>query len=299
MDEQKPVLTRRNFLRAGSCVALGGLMGAVLPGSASAESVEKSRVVLIRNQDVLNDSGNLNGQTLAEMLDEAVMALHSSTSAEEAWKRIAGPDEVVGIKSNHWNALRTPRELEDAIRARLIQAGVKPDNIAVDDRGALRNPVFQNCTALINSRPMRAHHWAGLGTLLKNYIMFVPEPWKYHDNACENLGAIWKLPHVSGRTRLNILVMLTPLFHGVGPHNFSERYVWQYKGLIVSADPVAADATGSRIIQAKRNLFFGKESPISPQPRHILAADVKFGLGRFQTEHIELIARGWDEDRLI
>lgn len=121
----------------------------------------------------------------------------------------------------------------------------------------------------------------------------------YHGNACEKLGAIWQKPHVTGKTRLNILVMITPLFHGVGPHHFSRKYTWPYNGLIVSADPVAADATGARIIQVKRNDYFGKERLISPRPLHIEAADTRFGLGNSHSERIELIKLGWDEDILI
>ena len=45
--------------------------------------------------------------------------------------------------------------------------------------------------------------------------------------------------------RLNILVMLTPQFHGVGPHSFSSRFTWPYGGLLVGTDPVAVDATGA------------------------------------------------------
>jgi hypothetical protein len=148
-------------------------------------------------------------------------------------------------------------------------------------------------------RPMRTHHWSGLGTLLKNYIMFVPSPWAYHGNACESLGSIWNKPEIKGKTRLNVLVMLTPQFHGIGPHHFSKTYVWSYGGLIVSADPVAADATGARIIQAKRNFFFGEERPISPPPRHIEAADATYGVGNSRPERIELVKLGWDQDILI
>ena len=129
--------------------------------------------------------------------------------------------------------------------------------------------------------------------------MFTPRPSAYHGNSCENLGAIWQLPHVKGKTRLNILVMLTPLFHGLGPHYYSSRYIWPYGGLIVSTDPVAADATGARIIQAKRNEHFGRESPISPPPHHIATADTHFGLGNSRPDRIELIRLGWEEDALI
>jgi hypothetical protein len=93
--------------------------------------------------------------------------------------------------------------------------------------------------------------------------------------------------------------MLTPLFHGIGPHHYSSRYVWPYAGLIVSTDPVAADATGARIIEAKRNAFFGGSRPISPPPLHIAAADTRFGLGYSSPERIELIRMGWGDQILI
>jgi uncharacterized Fe-S center protein len=146
---------------------------------------------------------------------------------------------------------------------------------------------------------MRTHDWSGLGTLLKNYIMFVSQPWMYHGNACEKLGAIWQKSYVKDKTRLNILVMMTPLFHGVGPHHYSKSYIWPYCGLVVSTDPVAADAIGADIIQAKRNEYFGKERPISPRPLHIEAADTRYGLGNSQPARMELIKLGWEEGVLV
>jgi hypothetical protein len=146
---------------------------------------------------------------------------------------------------------------------------------------------------------MRTHYWSGLGTLIKNYILFTPRPSDYHDNACENLGAIWHFPQVKGKTRLNILVMLTPQFHGVGPHSFSKEYIWNYGGLIVSTDPVSADATGASIIQAKRDAFFGAHKPISPPLNHITTADTRFHLGNSRPEMIEVIKVGWEGGILI
>jgi hypothetical protein len=262
-------------------------------------SKEKSRVVLIRNKDVLDDRGNIWPEILEEMLDRAVSDLLGVGDPLSGWRQLVRPDDIVGIKSNVWYHLPTPRALETAIHKRLRDIGVRKENISIDDRGVLRDPVFQQSTALINTRPMRTHHWSGLGTLLKNYIMFTPHPYKYHPNACENLGALWQLPQVAGKTRLNILVMLTPQLHGVGPHSFSKKYIWSYCGLIVSTDPVAADATGARIIQAKRNLFFEKEKPIRPSPHHIAVADSRFGLGNSHPDRIELVKLGWKKDMLI
>ena len=98
---------------------------------------------------------------------------------------------------------------------------------------------------------------------------------------------------------MNILVMLTPQFHGVGPHSYSPRFVWTYGGLIVGADPVAVDTTGARIIAAKRREFFGEERPISPPPHHILYADTRYGLGVSDPEQIEVVRIGWQQDALI
>jgi hypothetical protein len=299
MEVEKKVITRRDFIRVGSCLTMGSIMGLPLIGSVAAKNSEMSRVVLVRDENVVDRRGQLNQGILQNMLDQAVTALMDTTDPVLAWKQLVKPVDIVGIKTNVWHHLPTPEPLEAAIWKRLLDVGVKKENIAADDRGVLRNPVFEGATALINVRPMRSHDWSGLGTLIKNYIMFVPHPWKYHDNACEGLGAIWQLPHVVGKTRLNILVMLTPLFHGVGPHHYSSKYTWSYSGLIISRDPVAADATGARIIQAKRNAFFGAEKPIRPPPRHIAAADTRFGLGNSRSEKIQLIKLGWEEELLI
>ncbi|MBW1861187.1 MAG: hypothetical protein JRJ02_02275, partial [Deltaproteobacteria bacterium] len=226
MEDKKKVITRRDFIRAGSCVAMGGLIGLPLLGNSHAKKPSMSRVVLVRDKSVFDSQGLSSPGVLQEMLDRAVTALLEEADPVSAWKQLVKPNDIVGIKSNVWRHLPTPAPLEEAVRKRLMDAGIKKEQIAIDDRGLLRNPLFERSTALINVRPMRTHHWSGLGTLLKNYIMFVPEPWKYHGNACERLGAIWQLPHVMGKTRLNILVMLTPLFHGIGPHHFSRRYTW-------------------------------------------------------------------------
>ncbi len=299
MTGKKKVITRRDFLRAGSYVTMGSVIGLPLLSHSSVNEPGKSRVVIVRDREVLDKQGLPKPDILEDMLDQAIKTLLNVPETKLAWKQLVRASDIVGIKSNVWSHLPTPRALELSIRKRLLEAGVNEQNIVVDDRGALKNPVFKQSTALINLRPMRTHHWSGLGTLIKNYIMLVSKPWKYHDNACENLGAIWQLPHVKGKTRLNVLVMLTPLFHGIGPHHFSRRYTWNYSGLIVSTDPVAADATGARIIQAKRDDFFGKKSPISPPPLHIAAADTRFGLGNSHPDRIQLIKLGWESDALI
>ncbi len=146
---------------------------------------------------------------------------------------------------------------------------------------------------------MRTHNWSGVGSLIKNYILFVPNPSVYHPDTCADLAKIWTLPNVAGKTRLNILVMLTPLFHGTGPHHYNPEYIWRYNGLLAGFDPVAVDATGVSILTAKRNQFFGEVRPLNPPPKHIFLADTRHHLGTADPDKIELVRLGWKENILI
>jgi len=287
-------VTRRQLL--GGIV--GGCAAATLPWPARAAPA-RSRVVLIRDRDVVDGNGKLRAATLEQMLDQAVTRLLDAANATAAWRRLLRPQDTLGIKSNVWQFLPTPPELEQVLRKRARAAGVREERISVDDRGVLGNPVFQRSTALINIRPMRTHHWAGVGSLIKNYIMFVPHPARYHPDSCADLAAIWKLPHVAGRTRLNVLVMLTPLFHGLGAHHYDPRYVWRYGGLLVGTDPVAVDSVGLRIILAKRRAHFKEERRLQPSAKHIAIADERHHLGTADPKRIELIKLGWADGALV
>jgi hypothetical protein len=291
-------LTRRDFLKAAAAAPLAGAVIPALRGAPPA-AADKVRVVLVRDPSPLGPGGAPPAEVVQRMLDDAVKALLGESDIVKAWKSLVRADDVVGIKSNAWRFIPTTAEVEQAIKRRVMDAGVAEDRIAIDDRGVLRNPVFQKATALVNARPMRSHHWSGVGSLIKNYIMFTPQPSAWHGDTCADLAKIWDLPIVKGKTRLNVLVMFTPLFHGVGPHHYAKEYAWEYKGLIVSRDPVAADATGLRVIQAKRREHFGADSPLQMTPHHIQLADTRHHLGVSDPARIELVKLGWDEGALI
>jgi hypothetical protein len=291
------VITRRDFLRGAAGTALAAAAGTAIPVPARAEP--KARVVLIRHADVLGRNGKLQAEIVQSMLDEAVKVLLDEKAPLSAWRKLVQPSDIVGIKSNVWWKLPTPRELEGAIQRRVLDVGVPEKNIAVDDRGVLDNPVFQKSTALINVRPLRTHHWSGVGSCLKNYIMFVPDPSSYHEEGCSPLGKIWHSPAVKGKTRLNILSTFTPQFYGRGAHYFDRRYVWPYKGLIVGTDPVAVDAVGAHLLRVKRTAFFGEDRTLDVPPVHILSADKKYKLGVSELNKIQLIKLGWEQEVLI
>lgn len=295
----KKLLTRRQIIKDATKAGIGSALLLNSPLNLFGQGESNTKVVLIRDENVLGSDNNPKPEILQKMLDKAVLNLTGVSDIKTAWKKIINPQDVVGIKSNEWGYLPTPPALENGIKKRVMEAGVSEKNISIKDRGILGDPVFQKSTALINIRPMRTHAWSGVGSLIKNYIMFSNRPASYHPDSCADLAKLFELPVVKGKTRLNILVMLTPLFHGVGPHHYNKKYTWPYKGLIVSLDPVAADAVGLRIIQAKRKEFFGEDKPLNPPAKHIYLADTRHHLGTADPKKIDLVKMGFKEGIFI
>jgi uncharacterized protein (DUF362 family) len=252
--------------------------------------------VLVRDRDAVDDEGRVDAAVVARMLDDAVRALTGEAEPRAAWGRLVAPGDLVGIKSNEWEELPTPPEVEAAIVEALVGAGAVREAVRIDDRGA--RETLADRTALFNVRPLRTHHWAGIGGCIKNYIIFVERPDAYHPDSCADLGSIWKLPIVEGKTRLNVLLALTPLFWGRGPHHFDARYVWPYGGLFASFDPVAVDALGARLLLAKRIQTFGEERTVVPT-HHIDYAETRHGIGVADLSRIDLRRIGWEENALI
>jgi hypothetical protein len=306
MDKTGEGLTRRDFIRGVGAAAVGGAVGLPAMAKDGRAAQSTSRVVLVRSEKVLTASGTeevswsstIDRDVIQQMMDEAMTALFGMDSPSECWSTIIKPDDIVGIKTNVWTRLPTPEPLIQTIKRGVMGAGVPEEHIGIGDRDVQRQENFRNSTALINSRPMRTHAWSGVGSLIKNYIMFDNPP-DYHDDACADLAKLWELPIVKGKTRLNVLVMLTPQFHNIGPHHFDPAYTWPYRGLLVSTDPVAADAVGLRIMQQKRRLAFGEDRPLQPTAHHIRLADTVHHLGNADMSRIDLVRLGWREEELI
>ncbi len=296
MSKSDCSMTRRDFIRLAAGAALGTAAGAEALAAQASPAQKRARVVLIRDEKAVAEGGKLDAQVIERMIDRAVSELFELRDPVECWRRIVKPSETIGVKTNAWANLPTPGEVEDVIQQRLREAGVRGERIRIDDRGARRT--LESCTALINVRPLRSHHWAGIGGCIKNHIMFAPRPSAYHPDSCANLAAVWDLPPVKGKTRLNILVALTPLFYGRGPHHWDPRHVWPYRGIFVSRDPVAVDALGARLLQAKRRQYFGEDKPITPT-KHITMADRRHGLGVSDLKRIDLVRIGPEKDALI
>jgi hypothetical protein len=296
MSDARRVLTRRDFVRGTVGAVVGGSVLGVEPLGAAVRATRparSARVVLVRDQRALNASHDVDVTVLREMLSETITRLTGQPSARAAWQAIFKPSDVVGlVATDHLNP--THGEVVEAVRAQLIDAGMSADRIRNAQGGLDR---ARPCTALIALPALKAHWLTGMGTVLKLYILYSGRPSRYHGENNVNLGEIWNLPDVRGKTRLVLVDALRPLCDK-GPQP-DPRYLWDYKGLIAGTDPVAVEAIGLKIIMAKRQALRGEPWPLSPPPLSVAAADERFGLGTSRLGEIKVETYGWTQDALV
>lgn len=281
-------LTRRHFVK-GAAYSTLGLAFPFLSGQP------QSQLVLVRSEQAVDDAHTVNGQIVSEMIDTAIKRISAETDINKAWRKYIKPTDTVGVKITRCNWMRIPTEqaVVDAIVKRLRAIGVAENRIHSGDYGL---PVAK-CSVLINVPSVKVHSLTGLASAIKNYINFSDNPKKYHHRHNDQLGEIWNFPEIKGKTKLVITDLLRPYF-GPGPQ-INPAHRWDYKGILVGTDPVAAETICLNICQNKRDLFKGESWPITPPPLFIAAADKKYGLGTSDPRKIKLQKLGWQKDILI
>jgi len=292
VSDNKNVITRRDFVRGTVGATLGvAAMGSTLP--ALAASVPLSQVVLVRDQGVLDGQHAANRDILKIMLRNVLTKVTGELDPRLAWRSLVKTDDVIGlVATDHLN--KTHNELIDLVRDSLVEAGVPESNIRNGQGGPEK---ARTCTALIALPALKAHWLTGIGTVLKNYITLSGNPSSYHDANNANLGEIWNMPHVKGKTKLVLVDALRPLCDK-GPQ-VDPRYLWDYKGLIAGRDAVAVETVCLKIILQKRQALRGEPWPLSPPPLCVEMADKKYGLGTSRMEQIQLDRIGWTTDALV
>lgn len=141
----RPGTSRRNLLT----MCLGSV---VLPEQAAPPT--KSKVVVSSDPGLRGSGTGVNSGALLKMLDRAVQTFYDRDSPAEAWRRIARPGEVVGVKVNclAGRGISTSVPLVEAICERLQQAGVPAKNIVIWDR---LNADLERAGFRLESRPER------------------------------------------------------------------------------------------------------------------------------------------------
>jgi hypothetical protein len=300
MKIKKEVITRRDFLGGTAAAALSltvlpdWLKAGMVKKETKSSADQKSLVLVVRDEHVLDSSGNkVDKKILGGMISQVMTALTGEREMKKAWLKLFSPKDVVGLVPT---SLMNPthNELIEFIKESLVAAGLPEDNIRLAQG---RSVDLNSITALISLPGLKAHWLTGIGTVIKNYILYSGAPRNYHYEDSTKLGEIWHLPQVKGKTRLIIVDALRPVCDR-GPQ-FDPRYRWPYKGLLAGTDPVALDAVGLKIIQTKRDELRGEHWPISPPPISIEAADKIYKLGNSRLENIEINTIGWTQELLL
>jgi len=285
------------------------------PAAGSDKQVAaRSRVVVVTHPEVLLKEYRVNPAVVRQMLDRAVTDLTGAKDETAAWRQFGRAGDFVAIKHNSIGrpTLHSHTEINDAVAAQLAAcAQVKPDRILAVDRTVpppydelsapftlptrgletrLRRLYTEQATAIVNVGVLKSHGMVGLSAALKNHLGSINNPAAYHywepDRLPRNVPELNALAPIRTKTRLVIIDAIRPLFAG-GPFD-DPQYRWDYRGLIVSTDPVAAEAVGMRILEAKR-----AESRKGPWPmtaaRLMVAYAQEIGLGNADADRIDLV----------
>ena len=148
-------MNRRSFLQRvaawgaflGSGLAIprvsGGQAGSASSGQGSfagrtlqAAAGTASRVVTVRNPAVLLENSGVNSRIADGMVTAGMLRLTGESGADDAWKKLFKPGEVVGIKVNAMGGTlsATHPGVVAALVSGLKRAGIREDNIIVWDR---------------------------------------------------------------------------------------------------------------------------------------------------------------------
>lgn len=293
MENKHSVLTRRDFIRG----TVGATLGATVLGipwvQSFGDTSRSSPVILIRDQKAMDSNMVVDQAILKKMLDQAVIQFTRAKNFKDGWLSLVKPTDTIGlVPTPHLNP--THNELVDAVKMALIESGIPEKQIKMAQG---RTDEFKACSVLISMPGLKAHWLTGIGTVLKNYILYSGNPRNYHHENSAKLGEIWNLPDVKGKTKLVIVDALYPLCDK-GPQP-DPRYKWAYNGLIVGADPVAVETICLKIITEKRKAMRGEPWPLSPPPICVEAADKIYKLGTSKMEEIKLNHIGWEQDLLL
>ena len=317
-------MRRREFIErtVAASVAVAALGQARL---TAGEPGRKSLVVKAVRDDATADK-KIDAAVVRNMVHAVVCRLAGKQKPEEAWPVYIKKDDVVGIKvsSKFGVGAATHPEVTAAIVEGCRMAGVPDDKIIVWDfedkhleisgytinrgpgvkyrgvnadgwedqptaihtcQGRLAKILTREITALINAPILKSHPIAGYTNCLKNHYGSFHNPSEAHGVGCDPFMAhLNNLPVIREKSRLMISDALLPVADR-GPQP-APQFVWEYKGILASTDPVAIDAVALKILDEQR-VKIGKP-PASAKAKCLLTA-AQMGLGVADMAGLELV----------
>ena len=287
-----------------------------------------STVVEVNRPQSVTPDMRLQNDLVRDMVFQSVKRLTGEKSDHAAWSKLFDKNDVVGIKVNTLfgvGASSSP-EVVNAVISGIKLAGVPADKIIVWDRsdsdmlkarfrinrdagvkyygtnsdyeaeptkrgsfeGRLSKILTQQITALVNLPILKSHGIAGMTCAFKNHYGSFDNPGNHHGNNCDPyLSDVNSLPVIREKTRLVLCDALRPLCEG-GP-GFSQKYQWGYGSVLASFDPLAMDAVGTSIIEARRKEMGLPTLEASGKPVRHLTTAAKMGIGEGDIRHIRVV----------
>ncbi len=267
-------LSRRDFLvhtalTAGAVSIAGGSVSKALAAGAIDGHMPNIRLVQVKSDRVLTDRG-IHEELLKDLLEILLTRLTKEKTAEDAWRKILKPDDIIGLKFNSVGAagLGTNDGMARALVDSLAKAGFKSSQIVlIEVTPAIRSETqtlapaagwtekvydfgsgqdrlaawMDQVTAIINVPFLKHHNIAGMTCCLKNIShAVVKHPAQFHSNNCSPyIGDIVSIPEIRNKLRFHVVNGLRVVFDR-GPEVI-EDYVWSGKFILGGFDPVAID----------------------------------------------------------
>ena len=248
-------------------------------------------MVIGRDPQLRQSGASLDSDRLLKLLDRVMQATFDRDNPLEAWRQVARPGEVVGLKVNclAGRGISTNVPLVEAICERLQQVGIKDIVIwdrlnsdlesarfRINERGRpircfgndtlgyeqelsaygsvgslLSKTLTQVCDAVISLPVLKDHGITGVTMALKNVFGAIHNPNKYHLDVGD--------PYIADvnmlppiRAKIRLHICDATTAQYEGGPSFMPQWTWPYNGLLVARDPVALDYTGWQIIERKR-----------------------------------------------
>lgn len=277
-DNDRMTLTRRSFLGGVAASLASGTLLRPSPTVADGErlrmpvGVKRSRVARVQCRHAVVGPG-ISRRIVAEMLERTLKSLTEKSTAEQAWREILRPDDVIGLKFNRsaQKAIASTDVVADTLITSIIEAGWRPDQIVCIEAPPETSKrhgtalavngfsdtetgfgsgsdqfasVLEQVTALISVPFLKTHNIAGMTCSLKNLShALVKHPARYHGNACSPyIADIVASKPIKNKLRLCLVDALRVVYEG-GPEANSST-ISDEGILLASTDPVATDVVG-------------------------------------------------------
>ena len=286
-------MKRRQFIKSGFTLAGSFISSApFLTNSAGFLFPEKSKIVIAREALLQPVQNQIDTDRLLNLLDSGMQTYFNTDNSLDAWKKIARPGEVIGLKVNCLSGRGvTHPELVNAISERLRAIGIRAEDIIIFDRlnEDLENggfkietrgntikcfgndfvgfssdfEIFGSAASLVTKTITRiCDGFINLPVLKDHGIAGITLSLKNMFGAIHNPNKYHLNvgdPYIADvnmlpsiRNKTRFIICDAIYSQFEGGPSYMPQWSWPYNGLLFSTDPVALDYTGWQLIEAKR-----------------------------------------------